>query len=250
MEVLYHVAKKITTPKKDERTRNWTFFVYPDSAPENWRSVIDELHIQWVESPLHDADMNGDGESKKPHWHILVMFEGMKSYEQIKEITDSLNSPIPQKCQSARGLVRYMAHLDSPDKAQYNTSDIISHGGVDVAELLKPTSSCRYQLIAEMRAWVMDSECTEFSDLFNYSAVERFEDWFPLLCDNSAYIMGEFIKSRRNKKKGEAEKAERQKDISRIEQENNERLRMVEDFKAREKGIDPETGEIKNEVRY
>ncbi|WP_425423122.1 Rep family protein, partial [Segetibacter koreensis] len=25
--------------KRDTRTRNWTFFVYPESAPENWRDV-------------------------------------------------------------------------------------------------------------------------------------------------------------------------------------------------------------------
>ncbi|HBM8385896.1 TPA: replication protein, partial [Enterococcus faecium] len=28
---------------KDERTRNWTFVVYPESAPENWREFLDEL---------------------------------------------------------------------------------------------------------------------------------------------------------------------------------------------------------------
>ncbi|WP_261701691.1 replication protein, partial [Staphylococcus equorum] len=29
--------------KKDTRTRNWTFFVYPDSAPANWREILNEL---------------------------------------------------------------------------------------------------------------------------------------------------------------------------------------------------------------
>ena len=44
------------------RTRSWTFIVYPDSAPENWRSILDEDHIQWIESPLHDKDLNADNE--------------------------------------------------------------------------------------------------------------------------------------------------------------------------------------------
>ncbi|WP_241963848.1 replication protein [Staphylococcus saprophyticus] len=26
--------------KRDTRTRNWTFFVYPESAPENCRDVL------------------------------------------------------------------------------------------------------------------------------------------------------------------------------------------------------------------
>lgn len=182
----------------NDRVRNWTFVVYPESAPQNWRDILDELHIQWVESPLHDKDDNADGEQKKVHWHILLLFEGKKSYEQVKEITDKLTATIPLKVASAKGLVRYMAHLDNLEKYQYDRAAIIGHGGVDVAEYLKPTSSTRYELIREMRQWVMDSGCVEFSALFDYAAAERFDDWFPLLCDNSAYIMGEYIKSRRH----------------------------------------------------
>ncbi|MDU7039740.1 MAG: Rep family protein, partial [Lactococcus lactis] len=60
--------------KKDTRTRNWTFFVYPESAPSNWREILDSYHVPWIESPLHDKDVNSDGEIKKAHWHVLLMF--------------------------------------------------------------------------------------------------------------------------------------------------------------------------------
>lgn len=183
---------------KDDRTRNWTFLVYPESAPKNWRDIIDEEHIPWIESPLHEKDVNPDGTEKKPHWHILVLYEGKKSYAQMKDLTDRLQTTIPQKANNAKGLVRYMAHMDNPEKVQYSKSDIIGHGGADVTGYLKPTSSSRYQLIGEMRQWIEESCCTEFFTLFDYAAEKRFDDWFPLLCDNSAYIMGEYIKSRRH----------------------------------------------------
>lgn len=181
------------------RTRSWTFILYPDSAPENWRKIIDEEHIQWVESPLHSKDINSDNTQKKSHWHILLMFESVKDYGQVKEITDKLNATTPQKCNGAKGLVRYMAHLDNPEKVQYNIADIIGHGGADVAELLKPNSSERYVLIREMILYVKQNQITEMSDLVEYAMMERFDDWFPLLCDNSAYIMGTVIKSYRHK---------------------------------------------------
>lgn len=41
-----------------------------------------------------------------------------KSFEHIKELTDKLNVPNPQKCASAKGLIRYMIHFDNPDKVQ------------------------------------------------------------------------------------------------------------------------------------
>jgi|GEM_PF-392288 len=183
--------------QKDGRSRNWLMVVYPDSAPAGWRDMLDEL--QWVESPLHDKDVDADGEIKKPHWHILLMFDGNKSVEQIKALTSRLNGTIPVVCQSARGTVRYMAHMDNPEKYQYSPSDIKAHGGVDLMRLLQPTSATRYLLIGEMREYVANNNVTEFADLFDYAATERFEDWFPLLCDSCAYIMGQYIKSVRNK---------------------------------------------------
>ena len=60
-----------------DRTRNWMIVVYPDSAPKNWREYLDETHIEWVESPLHEWDVNPTGEVKKPHWHVLLMFGGV-----------------------------------------------------------------------------------------------------------------------------------------------------------------------------
>lgn len=181
------------------RTRSWTFILYPESAPTNWRDIIDEEHIQWIESPLHDKDLNADGEPKKPHWHILLMYESVKDYEQVKAITEKLIATVPQKCNGARGLVRYMAHLDNPEKAQYNVSDIISHGGADAAELLKPSSSERYKLIGEMIDFIREQDVIEFLDIVSYARDNRFDDWFPLLCDNSAYIVNQYIKSNRHR---------------------------------------------------
>lgn len=184
--------------KKETRTRNWTVVVYPESAPENWREIVDNWHIEWVESPLHDKDLNADGEPKKPHWHLLLMFSSVKSYEQVLDLIQELNCPIPKQVHNSKALVRYMAHLDNPDKAQYDISQVVAHGGIDVVDLLKPSSSERYSLIKEMRAWCCEWNITEFEDLFNYAAEERFDDWFPLLCDNSAFVMTQFLKSRRH----------------------------------------------------
>lgn len=190
---------------KETRTRNWTIVLYPESAPENWRDILDELHIEWVESPLHDKDINADGEPKKPHWHVLLMFGGVKSWEQVLEITGQLNAPIPQRCHNAKSMVRYMAHLDNPSKAQYSVSDIIGHGGVDLSEMLRPSSSERYTIIAEMTEFISDNDITEFKDLLDYARMYQFDTWFPLLCDNSAYVIGQYIKSNRHRKQAQSD---------------------------------------------
>lgn len=184
---------------KETRTRNWSIIVYPESAPENWRSILDESHIEWVESPLHEFDVNPTGELKKPHYHVLLLFGGVKSYDQVSEFIKPLNGPIPQRCHNAKAMVRYFAHLDNPDKFQYSVSDIIPHGGVDISELLKPSTSERYSIIKEMCEYVGEYNITEFYELMDYAMDQKFDTWFPLLCDNSAYIVNQYIKSNRQR---------------------------------------------------
>lgn len=192
-----------------KRTRTWNYIVYPDSAPTDWRDIINSLHVEWVESPLHDKDVLETGEIKKAHWHVLIMFPSVKSFKQANEVAEALNAPAPQQTLSAKGSVRYMLHLDSPDKYQYDKADLKAYGGADVNELLKPTSSERYELIGEMMEFISNNDIVEMKEILDYAYMNRFEDWFPLLCDNSAYIIGEYIKSNRHRsRKRDLSKAE------------------------------------------
>lgn len=191
--------KRYDKKRAGQRTRNWTFIVYPESAAENWRELLDEEHLEWIESPLHDRDVNATGEPKKPHIHVLVLYGGVKTFEQVEPLTERLRGTIPQRCANAKALVRYMVHMDNPEKAQYDVGGIVGHGGVDVAELLRPSSSERYALIREMIAYVRQEKIVEMCDLMEYAMEERYDDWFPLLCDNCAYVMGTVIKSYRHK---------------------------------------------------
>lgn len=183
--------------KVDSRSKIWNLMVYPDSAPENWKEMLVEEGIFFVCSPLHDKDVLDTGERKKAHWHVLLSFTSNKTYKQVLEVAELLNAPIPKKARSTGGSIRYMTHMDSPDKAQYKKSDIEVYGNIDIEQYFRITSGERYSLIREMIEFVKDNEITEIQDLIDYSMRERFNDWFPLLCDNSAYVIGMYIKSLR-----------------------------------------------------
>jgi len=185
--------------EKETRTKTWTLVIYPESTPANWRDIINEHHIPWFESPLHDKDLTATGEVKKPHLHILLMFGTLKSYEQVKELTEALNGPRPEKCHDARALVRYMAHLDDPNKAQYSKDAIIPHGGADLSEMFRPSHSERYAIIKEMMDHITANGLTEFEDVLNYAASNEPDRWFPALCDNSMFVIKAYLSSRRHR---------------------------------------------------
>lgn len=184
---------------KDTRSRTWTFLVYPESAPENWRNLLDEQHIAWVESPLHDRDINPTGEPKKAHYHILLVFEGKKSYDQILEIISCTNGTIPQRVNNQRSMVRYFAHIDNPDKAQYNITELVCHGGIDIGDLLTVGSGQKQQFIKEMMDFVRDHDIEEFYELADY-AREYNEDWFNVLIFQASYVLEKYIKSNRQRR--------------------------------------------------
>lgn len=190
------VQRKADEKRRGERTRNWNVIVYPESAPENWRDILDQEHIKWVESPLHDSDLNPTGELKKAHWHVLLQFDSNKTYEQVKELTDKLNTVTPQKCNSVEGSVRYMAHIDNPEKHQYDKSLIIAHGNIDIQKYFEITLSQKYELIDEMAQFIIQYDVVEFMDLKAYAMSER-PDWNEVL-HGASYEIINLIKSRRH----------------------------------------------------
>ena len=196
-------------PKKlDKRVRTWAFVAYPDSAPEGWEQIIDAQHVPWCRSPLHDQDKNPDGEPKKAHWHCILAFEGVKTYEQVAAITAAVNGTIPQPVDSLRGYVRYLVHMDNPEKAQYSRSDIACFGGMDIADYLTNTKTAELSVQKEMLQYIIDNNVQEYEELVIYAMYNN-DAWFESLANRSTYFINAFIKSRRNRIKDELEEMRR-----------------------------------------
>lgn len=184
--------------RKDDRVRNWTFVGYPeDSLPENYRSILsDELHLCFAESPVHDADLNGDGTEKKKHIHFILTFEGNKSFEQIKEITDRLNCPIPQVVRNMRSMVRYMIHLDNPDKYQYKKEDIKCFGGFALDEYFNRSQTENRDLLKEIVQFCIDNQITEFSQLAECVFELGNNDWIDIITCRNTLFLSVYLKSK------------------------------------------------------
>lgn len=175
----------------------WTCVVYPgESLPENWKSIIGDCMIPWVISPLHDEDVNADGELKKAHRHLVLAFHSVKSFSQVEEITKRLGAPAPQPCRDTRGMIRYFLHLDNPEKAQYKREDIEFGGGFDLENSLKATVTEEEDILDEMCAFIERNWVTEFCAFNSYVRNEH-KEWRTILRKNSFYLT-QIIKSQRH----------------------------------------------------
>ena len=183
-----------------EKGRDWTFIVYPESAPDNWRTVLDETHLRWIESPLHDKDMNADGEIKKSHYHILLTFDGPVTEKQVIKLIDPLNTPLPKKVGSARGLVRYMAHLDNPEKYQYSRDEIVGHCVADVESYFELTKTSKMSVMKEIITYIYENKIDNYAD-FLMICIQHSDDWFDVAINYNTLAINKMIDGMWLKKK-------------------------------------------------
>ena len=188
------------------RTRNYATVVYPESAPENWLDILRDMKFNALVSPLHDSDVNPDGEVKKAHYHVMFMFDSVKSRDQAEQVASAIGGVGLETVNAVRGYARYLCHLDNPEKHQYSPEDVLSIGSEDYYALISLPSD-KYGHIKEMIAWCEENQNYYYSDLLRYAMSER-EDWFRTLCDNGTYVMKEFLKAENFKRKKQCEDSE------------------------------------------
>lgn len=178
------MAEKVSSIKK----RNWTFVVYPTkeqlcalgssydgwdgygSAPDDWIEQLKLSGLQFAISPLHDKDVHEDDNSrlKKPHYHVIVVYGSPTTFNNVKHLTDSFNSPIPKYMESVRGLYRYLTHKDNPDKFQYDEADIVTGGGFNIADFIELSKSEVNAIKFKLQKLIREERITEYFVFMNY----------------------------------------------------------------------------------
>ena len=176
------------------RTRNFACVVYPESAHPRWKDMLTEQFVPAFISPLHDKDINPTNEPKKPHYHVIIMFDRVKTTEQARAIFEKIGGVGCEVVQSIRGYARYLCHLDNHEKAQYNVDDVVQLCGADYPGTIGLATD-KYKAIAEMIDFCELNDVVAYNDLLTYCRLNRF-DWFRVLCDNGTVVIKEYLKSR------------------------------------------------------
>ena len=177
------------------RTRNFATIVYPDSAPDNWQEILANQFIPSFISPIHDNDKNPNGEKKKEHYHVIIMFDSVKTLEQAKEIFELIGGVGHEIVNSIRGYSRYLCHLDNPEKVQYAQENVRCLCGADYISVIGLVLD-KYKAVGEMIDFCKEYNIDSYSELLEYARDSRF-DWFRCLCDNGTVVVKEYLKSRR-----------------------------------------------------
>lgn len=181
--------------RKAARGRVFTFIVYADSAYQDWIERLDGLHVRAFISPVHDADVAVDGTLKKAHWHVILLFDGKKSREQIDAIREEAIGPDFNRelqdvnCVSA--MARYLIHMDNPEKAQYRREDVTCLGGADY-ELVSALPGDDSVVMGAISAYVKKARVTDINTLIAACVADGRRDWSSYI-SRRGWLVGRMI---------------------------------------------------------
>lgn len=182
---------------KDVKGKYWCFVLYPESAPANWREILNRSGLGWAVSPLHECDLNADGGKKKSHYHLIIIWQATTTYQAVKKFThDTLMSTVPQVLHSPLGYYRYFTHADNPEKYQYDESEIECGNGFDIADFAKLTKKQKLEMHMKISQMILDNGIGRYDQAVEMCMGMGFDEYemltshtihFTNLCKSVAY---------------------------------------------------------------
>ena len=186
--------------EKSVKKRNWSFILYPESAPEDWLDILRKTGLAGVVSPLHDRDVNPTGEPKKAHYHVILCYPGPTTYNAVKGLTvETLGQTIPDPVESVKGYYRYLTHRDNPEKAQYDASDIVTFNGFSIVEDL--TRAEIGEIKRTIQGYIMGNDIAEYADLMDMLLNAGMNMEYDVASSNTLFF-DRYISSRRHRREG------------------------------------------------
>lgn len=184
-----------TEKKQVAKTRGFACVIYTDSAPEDWKERLIETHIPALISPYHDKDINADGSPKKPHYHVMIVFDGPRTPEQAERILTQIGAANGEvkALNSITGYARYLCHLDNPDKYQYNQDEVVALAGAEYDAYIN-RSEDRQQTLREIQEFIDKYAIYSFAALQRYARLNN-KVWFRHMNENCAYAVKEYLKT-------------------------------------------------------
>lgn len=184
--------EKIRNPPK--KSKYFCAVLYPDSTTYDVDKLIKALaeeHLTFAVSPVHDCDVDDNGNAKKSHYHLLIAYSSATTLNNIKGWFKACGMPESELhtvrfCSSAVGYYRYLTHKDNPEKAQYNVNDIRVFN--DCEELFKKfskTASEKIDDLARIFQIVDELKTISFHCLIQYLMLNE-RDLFKLVTSSSA----------------------------------------------------------------
>lgn len=156
------------------RSRYFGTILYPEDP--HFSEKLEAVTSQEYLMVLHDRDVDDDGNPKKEHYHVVIQFEDAKTVSSVAKKLGCSENQIQvftkQKGKDVDGYIKYMTHVNEPDKALYHVSDFVGSSNL-LKRAQKAFSSSVEKLTTEdylcmICEKIMSRECKSIHELTAY----------------------------------------------------------------------------------
>lgn len=184
--------------------RFWGFIFYPSSM-NSWETIEEKARQYGYPiaiSPLHDKDVDEDGNLKGEHYHGIIAFNNTTTESFAnKVVAEIFNGTRTILLGSPRSMYLYHTHENDSSKFRYSDSDRRFYNGFDINNYYVVTESESFSRQIETDLYVRECGILEYCDLV-YSLLDNGDfDKYKFVTSHSIHYNA-LLKSIRCKRNG------------------------------------------------
>lgn len=191
---------------KKTKARNWEVLIYPEDLDlkedikyEIFKERLDyyltNIKIKYA-GIIHDNDIKEDGEKKKQHAHVIVIWSNTTTK---KAVSDSLNISENRinKINNLNLMYEYLTHKNDRNKYQYDKNEIIKSQDFEEVDIIEKKKSDKLHDLKYITKFIEENEITNIISLINNIEFEYLE-----YIQDKAYLINLIINTIKEKKRG------------------------------------------------
>lgn len=216
LEVAFFMADE-TTEKAEKpidtsvKARYWWAVLYQENMVDGWRDNIEELLQLPYAYCEHVADVDGKGEHRKDHVHVIIVFGNTTTYKTAMSVFKRLGEKALSKCERVidiRHCYDYLIHDTDKcrklGKHQYDPSERITGNGFDIGNYEQISTAEKQHMLFELVGFIMCERFETIND-FTAAALREFPEQYReiIVGYNSIlerYCRGNYLNAERKRK--------------------------------------------------
>lgn len=229
-----------------EKSRYFTFLIYPESAGNNWVKEIELLGQPVAISPLHDKDLSENSEVtgsefKKPHYHCIYIANNPVTADSVRK---KLKRVLPEGAINKVQVIKYTvaemyAYLTHDSRSavekkkhKYNKADITHLNNFDIDRYITHDAESMAEARTIIIKLVREFKFQNIVELYDYLELEGVDlyglprgDNLDAIIQSRAFILNKLFDAN-------YQIAKRQKENERGLNEFEERIAKLESLLA------------------
>lgn len=173
-----------------DKARYFTFLLYPESIPTDWKRQLELIGVPIAVSPLHDKDKSTvpGQDFKKPHYHVVYVAKNPVTSDSVRKkiqrvLGDKSVAKVQIVVQSMENMYLYLTH-ESKDaiekkKHKYDKADIALLNNFDIDRYVTLDAEDKDDMLNDVCDLIDDHNLANMRELRRFVRVHGAEYGLP-----------------------------------------------------------------------